>query len=216
MKHPFLFLWSMIFILATSLGLGAKNLAFCPDKAEITSPKVNQIYSMGKDMNIILKSTNCALVNNATLYFNGQYISKQHGPNVVWSHTSFRFLKNMQQGTYNIKIRVKEYNGQTYDLEMSFKVRGLTLHVHNPKYCVVANPLQNLSWLRTIKRNNSNVEIREYTRNVLGKRQTYFSVRPCKGYRDHWYDCSGSIVRNTTRSWIRSLKLVKTLYKGCP
>ena len=208
-----IFTWATQAAMATELAM----VPPCPDKAEITAPIANKTYPVGSNLNIIVKSTQCALINNAALYFNGQYITKKHGPNASWSHHHFRFLRKMQAGTYHVKIRVQEFHGQTYELEMSFKVSGVTIMAAKDfGYCVFTNPLKNLTWLRNMHRKNPNLRIQEYRQNFVGRHRSAFAIRKCGSYQVVWYDCSGKIIgRGSNSRALRGLKFRKTWNSGC-
>ena len=218
MHFPYHYLLLLLFFTQSLFAAGYINQGMCPDKAEITAPIANKVYPNGSDLNIIVKSTQCALINNAVLYFNGHLISKKHGPNASWSHSHFKFLRKMAAGKYHVRIRIQEYNGQTYELELNFRIAGMSIELakDHDNHCVFINPVKNLTWLRHLKQKNTNIQIQEYRENFAGRHRAVFAIRSCGRNYIAWYDCRGRIISRTSHSKnLKGYRFYKTWHLGC-
>jgi hypothetical protein len=171
----------------------ATNTTFthCIWDAWFKYPTHNQSYPAGKDIYVKVNPKKYQDIAYMELYINGQYIRKESHYPYEWAKPNSsgdQPLRNMNPGTYQLKVKIRDKCGQTNYKHLTFYIKG----GGGGNTCHFTNPLSELNWLKNFKSQYPNYVICEYKKN--GK--TYFKIFPCgqNHCTIYWYDCHGNKV----------------------
>ena len=179
-------------------------------------PKPHQNVSAGADLTVRISAWPSSHIKSVTLYHNGKIVGTDGQYPFRWEYQSagYTSLRNLPQGSHKLKISILHMSGQITHKECKFYAvkRGGADPSPQPAKCDIGNPLQNLRWLRTLRKHNQKIIIEQYASGG----HTLFKIRYChKLYVRQWFDCEGKLIGSDRVNLIRRAKKVKTLYDGC-
>ncbi len=132
MKTITLFLTAVIMSLSVNLSASTpletnSTMTNCTWDAWFKYPQNNGSYDQGKDVYVRVDPRKYQDIEFMELYVNGKFVRKESSYPYEWAKGSGNtdsYLRNLQPGTYKLKVRIKDKCGKYHEKYCNFQVKG--------------------------------------------------------------------------------------------